>query len=80
MLSGIGPANHLNSLGIPVLANLSVGDNLQDHSTKNVLSAIHDIGKANVECSRLAHLTNHSGPFTIPGTCEAVAWVKTKLR
>ncbi len=26
----------------------------------------------------LTYLTNHSGPFTIPGTCEAVAWVKTK--
>ena len=31
MLSGIGRADHLGSLGIPVLANLSVGDNLQDH-------------------------------------------------
>ena len=31
MLSGIGPADHLSSLGIPVLADLHVGDNLQDH-------------------------------------------------
>jgi len=31
MLSGVGRSDHLNSLGIPVLANLSVGDNLQDH-------------------------------------------------
>lgn len=31
MLSGVGPAEHLNSLGIPVLSNLRVGDNLQDH-------------------------------------------------
>ena len=31
MLSGVGPADHLNSLGIPVLANLQVGSNLQDH-------------------------------------------------
>jgi len=33
MLSGVGPADHLNSLGIPVIADLSVGDNLQDHIT-----------------------------------------------
>jgi len=31
MLSGVGDADHLNSLGIPVLSDLSVGDNLQDH-------------------------------------------------
>lgn len=31
MLSGVGHADHLNSLGIPVIADLSVGDNLQDH-------------------------------------------------
>ncbi len=31
MLSGVGHADHLKSLGIPVFADLSVGDNLQDH-------------------------------------------------
>lgn len=31
MASGVGPAAHLQSLGIPVVANLPVGDNLQDH-------------------------------------------------
>jgi len=31
MLSGIGPKNHLMEMGIPVLADLDVGKNLQDH-------------------------------------------------
>lgn len=32
MLSGIGPANHLKSLGIPVIADVAgVGQNFQDH-------------------------------------------------
>jgi choline dehydrogenase len=31
MLSGIGPADELNSFGIPVVVDLPVGTNLQDH-------------------------------------------------
>ena len=31
MLSGVGHSSHLSRFGIPVLSDLSVGDNLQDH-------------------------------------------------
>lgn len=31
MLSGVGPAHHLSSLKIPIVRDLPVGDNLQDH-------------------------------------------------
>lgn len=31
MLSGIGPKGHLQDVGIPVMSDLPVGDNLQDH-------------------------------------------------
>ncbi len=31
LLSGVGPRDHVKSFGIPVVANLPVGENLQDH-------------------------------------------------
>lgn len=36
MLSGIGPADHLRAFGIDVVANLPVGENLQDHVAASI--------------------------------------------
>ena len=41
MLSGIGPRPHLKTLGIPVHADLPVGDNLQDHLILFLLSSLN---------------------------------------
>ena len=38
MLSGIGPASHLNAMGIPVRADLPVGQNLQDRYEVGVVN------------------------------------------
>uniref|UniRef100_T1PFB8 GMC oxidoreductase n=1 Tax=Musca domestica TaxID=7370 RepID=T1PFB8_MUSDO len=40
MLSGVGPAAHLKSLGIPVLLDLPVGQNLKDHASLPVVFQI----------------------------------------
>ncbi|KIO06770.1 GMC oxidoreductase [Pisolithus tinctorius Marx 270] len=44
MLSGIGPAEHLSDMGIPVLQDTPVGENLQDHFGvfNNYLVPLHD--------------------------------------
>ncbi|XP_063624776.1 glucose dehydrogenase [FAD, quinone]-like [Cydia splendana] len=41
MLSGVGPAAHLNSLGIPVRADLPVGDNISDHVLPLIYIPVH---------------------------------------
>ncbi|KAK9871974.1 hypothetical protein WA026_015218 [Henosepilachna vigintioctopunctata] len=42
MLSGIGPKEHLNKLGIEVIQDLEVGQNLQDHLMMFVFSKLSD--------------------------------------
>ncbi|XP_058055667.1 glucose dehydrogenase [FAD, quinone]-like [Anopheles bellator] len=82
MLSGIGPREHLNDMGIPVVKDLRVGYNLQDHQTlsglvftvnKPVTIRERDMrGPLNV----LNYLVTRSGPFTLPGGAEGIAFVK----
>ncbi|XP_048768069.2 glucose dehydrogenase [FAD, quinone]-like [Ostrea edulis] len=57
MLSGIGPKEHLESKGIPVVADLPVGDNLQDHVM--TFLEFHD------NSSTVASLAKVSSPITI---------------
>ncbi|XP_029680079.1 glucose dehydrogenase [FAD, quinone]-like isoform X1 [Formica exsecta] len=86
MLSGIGPAEHLTKLGIDIIRNAPVGENLMDHTLFGGLTwtvnasvglKVHDI--FNPVYPYLADfLTKQSGPFTIPGACEALAFINTK--
>jgi choline dehydrogenase len=81
MLSGIGPADHLQEHGIPVLADLpGVGKNLQDHliiavgyTSKQAVSLI----KAESFASLMRYLLFKSGPLT-SNVAEAGGFVKTR--
>lgn len=85
MLSGIGPKDHLNSLDIGVIEDLPVGFNLQDHVTMSALTFLVNESVTIVEprlgsnpADFLKYLTEGTGPLTIPGGAEALAFVNTK--
>ena len=42
MVSGIGPKKHLEKFGIPVIADLPVGDNVQDHPAVSIHMEVKD--------------------------------------
>lgn len=87
MLSGVGPRQHLEDLGIEVLEDLPVGMNLQDHVSMAALTFMVNDSVTIVE-TRLAmnpmntldYLLMGRGPFTVPGGAEALAFIDTKSR
>jgi len=85
MLSGIGPRDHLNSLGVDVIEDLPVGLNLQDHVSMSALTFLVNESMTIVEprlgsnpADILKYLTEGTGPLTIPGGAEALALINTK--
>jgi choline dehydrogenase len=64
MLSGIGPADHLRSMGIPVASDLpGVGQNLQDHVAMGVICS----------CSRPISLNRTLTLWRLPGAIARYA-------
>lgn len=58
LVSGVGPADHLQGLGIPVVRDLpGVGQNLQDHVAAGVMCA----------CTRPISITRALAPWNLPG-------------
>jgi choline dehydrogenase-like flavoprotein len=85
MLSGVGPRQHLEELGIPVIKDLKVGYNLQDHVSMAALAFLINDSVSLIE-ERLVfnpnygldYLINRNGPLTIPGGAEGIAFIQTK--
>jgi choline dehydrogenase len=80
LLSGVGPADHLRALGIPLIADLpGVGRNLQDHlSAAATYECTEPLTLINAEKPR--HLVDYllfkKGPLT-SNVGEALAFVRT---
>jgi len=81
LMSGIGPADHLRELQIPVVADLpGVGQNLQDHLAVGLnYSCTQPISLINAESIRntLRYLLFKSGPLT-SNIAEAGGFVQTR--
>lgn len=81
MLSGIGPKQYLQELGIPVVEDLPVGDNLQDHLTLFMFSKINKPITITSELlnsfwTRFQYNLFGTGPLTISGT-EVSAFINS---
>ncbi|XP_012274590.1 glucose dehydrogenase [FAD, quinone] [Orussus abietinus] len=84
MLSGVGPAEHLTRLGIPVVQDLRVGHNLQDHVGLGGLTFMVNQEVSMVENrlhsvpAVLQYAVFGDGPLTVLGGVEGLAFVNTK--
>lgn len=83
MLSGIGPKEHIgDELQIPVIKDLRVGYNLQDHTGLSGLVFLVNesitITERSVQNPRdiIDYFMYGRGPYTSPGGAEGVAFVK----
>lgn len=71
MLSGVGPREHLQEMGIPIIQDLRVGYNLQDHNVFNGLDFMVNqpvtVSEKSVQRPEymLDYFLNGRGPFTI---------------
>lgn len=86
MLSGIGPKNHLKTVGIPVIKDLPVGQTLYDHICFPGL--IFELNTTGVSLSEnaalniqeaIAWLRNGESDLSSPGAVEGIGYIKTPV-
>ncbi|CAG9861254.1 unnamed protein product [Phyllotreta striolata] len=85
MLSGIGPKSELRKHNLPVLKDLPVGENLQDHVAMGGLTFMIDKPVSIVQDRLQAfpmtmqYVAHERGPMTTLGGVEGLAFVSTYL-
>ncbi|XP_057672700.1 glucose dehydrogenase [FAD, quinone]-like [Diorhabda carinulata] len=83
MLSGIGPKDHLEEIGIPLIKDLPVGKKMYDHAAFPAViyelnsNAVIDLIPILVNPKSYIEYSKGTGPFTNLGGCEAIAYINT---
>uniref|UniRef100_A0A182IM41 Glucose-methanol-choline oxidoreductase N-terminal domain-containing protein n=1 Tax=Anopheles atroparvus TaxID=41427 RepID=A0A182IM41_ANOAO len=83
--SGIGPKPLLASVGIPLVADLPVGENLQDHLFVPVLFKLHKSTAANYNLQQelaknmFQYIMNRSGPMAGHGVTSVIGFINTRI-
>ncbi|XP_073985159.1 glucose dehydrogenase [FAD, quinone]-like [Rhodnius prolixus] len=84
MLSGVGPKQHLQEMNIPVIQDLKVGHNLQDHIGLGGLTFLVNQPVSLVQNryenvpAVIRYAMFGDGPLTVLGGVEGLAFVNTK--
>ncbi|KAG8222611.1 hypothetical protein J437_LFUL002604 [Ladona fulva] len=80
--SGIGPRQHLAEAGIPLVTDLPVGQNLQDHGSINSLNLILNYTRTypsnNISCDLKSYYLKRRGPLSANGVYQFSAFVTSK--
>ncbi|XP_023240764.1 glucose dehydrogenase [FAD, quinone]-like [Centruroides sculpturatus] len=83
MLSGIGPRDDLHRLGIPVVSDLPVGYNLQDHVLTYGMEFLVDVPYSyslprQLKPTNIARFFKHGeGLLTVPGGLDIIGYMDT---
>lgn len=82
LLSGVGPKADLDKLGIPVVVDLPVGKNLQDHifvlGTAATTTANAELWPQTAKAV-IEYALKKTGAFSVPAGIEAVAFLNTSF-
>lgn len=74
--SGIGPADDLIKLGIPVIADLPVGENLHNHVSMELKMSIKEAQYESVNADAVTeYLANRTGPLASTGLTQVTGFM-----
>lgn len=82
LLSGVGPKSHLDEMKIPVIHDLPIGNNLQNHVMSSIYFTLNVRPKQRITTEHATqnmfdYLLHSKGPFSSPSTVPVVSFVNT---